>query len=197
MAQKYKVFIEEKSIIFTDVELCNLKNMNFLIAEDYKSLHNELETTNQLFTENAMESMFDFFQNFKFIEASGGIVQYGNLFLFIKRNGCWDIPKGKIEKNETPESAAIREIQEECGLKGELTIRKKLVDTYHTYEFKNKSVFKKTHWYLLDYTGDKTTVPQLEEGITEICWIQKDEFWRIESNTYASIIDVLIAHGNS
>ena len=171
--------------------------MNFLIADNYKSLHNELETINQLCTENPMESMFDFFQNFKFIEASGGVVQYGNLFLFIKRNGRWDIPKGKIEKNETPEYAAIREIQEECGLKGELTIRKKLVDTYHTYEFKNKSVFKKTHWYLIDYTGDKTTVPQLEEGITEICWIQKDEFWRIESNTYASIIDVLIAHGNS
>ena len=171
--------------------------MNFLIAKDYKSLHNELETTNQLFTENAMESMFDFFQNFKFIEASGGVVQYGNLFLFIKRNGCWDIPKGKIEKNETPESAAIREIQEECGLKGEMRIRKKLTSTYHTYEFKNKSILKKTHWFMLDYMGGMNTKPQLEEGITEIIWIGKDEFHKIKSNTYSSILDVLECFENS
>lgn len=179
------------------MELCNLKNMNFLIAKDYKSLHNELETTNQLFTENAMESMFDFFQNFKFIEASGGVVQYGNLFLFIKRNGCWDIPKGKIEKNETPESAAIREIQEECGIKGEMRIRKKLTSTYHTYEFKNKSILKKTHWFMLDYMGEMNTKPQLEEGITEIIWIGKDEFHKIKSNTYSSILDVLECFENS
>lgn len=135
--------------------------------------------------------MFDFFRNFKFIEASGGIVQCGKHILFIKRNDRWDIPKGKIEKNETPESAAIREIKEECGLTGELVISRKLIDTYHTYEFKNQSFLKKTHWYILKYNGDTSTKPQLDEGISDVVWMSKVEIPCIKSNTYSSIRDVL------
>jgi len=171
--------------------------MNLYPCKDYQSLHYEINQINQIFTENPSEKMFDFFQNFKFIEAAGGIVQNDNQFLFIKRNGCWDIPKGKIEKNESPESAAIREIKEECGLIGELAIRRKLNDTFHTYEFKNKSVLKKTHWYILDFTGDLSTKPQLEEGISEVTWMTKDKFQFIKSHTYSSVIDVLDCFENS
>jgi 8-oxo-dGTP pyrophosphatase MutT (NUDIX family) len=141
--------------------------------------------------------MTNFFVGYKFIEAAGGIVKSENSFLFIKRNGLWDIPKGKIEKKETPEIAAIREIQEECGITGELIIRIKIIDTYHTYKFKNKSVLKKTHWYYLDYFGDKSTKPQLEEGITEIQWLPLNRFSIIESTTYPSIRDVLTEFGKS
>jgi 8-oxo-dGTP pyrophosphatase MutT (NUDIX family) len=197
MAQKYKVFIDNKAIYFTDIELFDVKKIDLFYPTDYSNLNSSIQDECQIISDDPQKTMSHFFGNFKRIEAAGGIVFSENEFLFIKRNGLWDIPKGKMELKETPEITAKREIQEECGLKGELTIRKKLVDTYHTYEFKNKSVLKKTHWYLLEYTGDKTTEPQLEEGITEICWIPKDEFWKIESNTYASIIDVLVAHGNS
>ncbi len=167
------------------------------ISKDYSSLHQSIENENQIISANPLKTMTNFFVGYKFIEAAGGIVKSENSFLFIKRNGLWDIPKGKIEKKETPEIAAIREIQEECGITGELIIRKKIIDTYHTYKFKNKSVLKKTHWYYLDYFGDKSTKPQLEEGITEIQWLPLNRFSIIESTTYPSIRDVLTEFGNS
>lgn len=191
MAQKYKVFLEEKVIYFTNIELIGINNIRNTRVNDYQSLFNEIELENQFLSNNPLQDMLNFFHNFKFVEAAGGIVQHENEFLFIQRNGFWDIPKGKMEKNESPEMSAIREIQEECGLTGDLEIQKKLIDTYHTYKFKNKSVLKKTHWYLLDYMGDLATRPQLEEGISEVVWGSKDEFSMIKLNTYSSIIDVL------
>ena len=42
-------------------------------------------------------------------------------FLFLHYpHGHWDLPKGKIEKGETKEEAALRELQEETGLKAEI-----------------------------------------------------------------------------
>jgi len=34
----------------------------------------------------------------------------------IKANGRWSFPKGNIERDETPEATALREIAEETGL---------------------------------------------------------------------------------
>ncbi len=189
--QKYKVFLEEKVIYFTDVELCSIPVIDFSPSKDYLSLIKKLKKENQCVVKLPKKGMFSFFGDFTFIEAAGGIVRQENKYLFIKRNGFWDIPKGKIEKNENPEETAIREIKEECGLIGDLFIRKKLTDTYHTYEFKNKSVLKKTHWFFLDYIGSDISNPQLEEGITEIKWATREEFLIIKSKTYPSIIDVL------
>ncbi len=167
------------------------------IPKDYSSLYHSIENENQIISANPLKAMTNFFVGYSFIEAAGGIVQSDNSYLFIKRNGLWDIPKGKMETNETPELTAIREIQEECGITGELIIRKKIIDTYHTYQFKNKSVLKKTHWYYCDYFGDKSSKPQLEEGITEIQWLPLNRFSIIESATYRSILDVLAEFRNS
>jgi 8-oxo-dGTP pyrophosphatase MutT (NUDIX family) len=197
MSQKYKVFLEEKVIYFTDIEMKDVHKITNSISKDYSSLHQSIENVNQIISANPLKAMTNFFVGYSFIEAAGGIVQSENKFLFIKRNGLWDIPKGKMESNETPEITASREIQEECGITGELIIRKKIIDTYHTYQFKNKSFLKKTHWFYLDYFGDKSTKPQLEEGITEILWLPLSRFSVIESTTYLSILDVLAEFRNS
>ena len=191
MAQKYKVFIDNKVIYFTDVELIGVKKIDIFHPSNFFDLNRINFEECQIICDNAKKKMTIFFENFKLIEAAGGIVFSDQAYLFIKRNGLWDIPKGKMESNETPEITAIREIQEECGLKGELTIQKKLVETFHTYEFEGKSVLKKTYWFLLEYIGDKTSQPQLEEGITEVNWLKKEEFHLVRENTYASINDVL------
>jgi len=189
--------LDEKVIYFTDIEMEGVNKLTNSTAKDYNYIYQSIEKENQIISSNPLKKMSNFFSEFKFIEAAGGIVKSENLFLFIKRNGCWDIPKGKIEKNETPEYAAIREIQEECGLTGQLIIRNKIIETYHTYEFKNKSMLKKTHWYFIEYNGDNSTKPQLEEGITEIQWLPQNQFSIIESNTYHSILDVLFEFGKS
>jgi len=131
------------------------------------------------------------FADHQFIEAAGGIVQRENKFLFIKRNGFWDIPKGKLEKGESPEQGAVREIEEECGLIQPI-IKRHLVDTWHTYEHKGKMVLKKTYWYWLA-EGEKKMhlVPQIEEGITELGYFEKGKFELIKENTFLSIIVVM------
>ena len=61
------------------------------------------------------------------IYTSGGLVIKNNKILFIKKNGIWDLPKGKIEKGHKKKQTAIKEISEETGLNEEsLIVLKKL-----------------------------------------------------------------------
>lgn len=135
------------------------------------------------------------FKDHNFIEAAGGLVQSNQKFLFIKRQDVWDIPKGKLEKNEEVEAGALREIEEECGFKpGDLRINKKLMDTWHTYQHKGDRVLKKTHWFLIEeLNSNKDLKPQEEEGITEVKYFGREEFDIVLSNTYLSIADVISA----
>src|SRR5699024_126934 len=51
-----------------------------------------------------------FIKQIKPITAGGGLVYNPNKeILFIYRRGCWDLPKGKAEKNESLEETALRE----------------------------------------------------------------------------------------
>ena len=123
---------------------------------------------------------------FKVIEASGGIVQNeeGDI-LFIYRNDKWDLPKGKIELNETREIAGIREVQEECGFK-EIKLLDYIGTTYHLYSEKKEEVLKMSYWYKM-YSNDKVLVPQLEEGITDLSWVSRTDVPELLQNTYPNI----------
>ena len=72
-----------------------------------------------------IENFNTFCRNFITIYAAGGIV-YNNSqqILMIFRNNFWDLPKGKLELNEKIEDCAIREVEEETGVK-ELIITSK------------------------------------------------------------------------
>ena len=126
------------------------------------------------------------------IPAAGGLVMKDDhSLLFIKRLGVWDLPKGKIEKNETPESAAIREVEEECGVKG-LKIIKQLGSTFHMYRspylnFADNLVLKETKWFLMNCENDQSLVPQVEENIEEVRWFAIDELDKVMNNTYLSL----------
>lgn len=112
--------------------------------------------------------------NLPFIESAGGLVcnRYHHILLIFKR-GKWDMAKGRIEENQGQEYCALREVHEETGLSIEkLTIKGKLVSTYHTTRHQNTKYLKKTHWYLMEYNGhDDDTFPQVEEGIIECRWV--------------------------
>ncbi len=125
------------------------------------------------------------------IDAAGGVVlNPEQLLLMIFRNGKWDLPKGKIEKGEDPEKAAIREIFEECGI-SRLELLKQLPTSYHTYEFKGEKVLKRTFWYLMKSNDLSIPIPQLEEGITEVKWLNKHQIAEALKNTYSSIENLL------
>ncbi len=124
---------------------------------------------------------------FKLIKAAGGIVfnTKGELLL-IKRLGIWDLPKGKMEKHEDEPIAALREVQEECGLNF-LKIVQALECTYHAYQLKGKWILKKTMWFLMDAYGDINVKPQLEEDITEVRWVNRNFILDPEFETYDSL----------
>lgn len=129
------------------------------------------------------------------IEAAGGLVKNDiGEYLFIYRNGKWDLPKGKIEKEEKVKAAAIREVEEECGIKVS-ELNKKICNTYHVYINRGVLVLKKTYWYDMHCTGNFLLKPQIEEGITDVRWFKKEHIEPIITNTFPSIMDVLVEDG--
>ena len=133
-------------------------------------------------------------KSFKLIKAAGGLIKNNEgKYLFIYRNNVWDLPKGKIDKFETKRHAAIREVREECGIKG-VTVTKKLPPSYHIYSINNKFVIKKTFWYEMYYDRKEKPVPQIEENITEIKWFAKDEIKEALKNTYKLINELVTTY---
>lgn len=131
-----------------------------------------------------------FFSNFKIIEAGGGLVKNKEgEYLMIFRKGKWDLPKGKIEKNEDVKSGAIREIEEETGAQN-VVLDYKLGKTYHTYKLKDKWVLKETHWYAMRTDFEGELIPQAKENIEKAVWVNKKEVKQLLKNSYSSIKEV-------
>lgn len=105
------------------------------------------------------------------------------------RKKKWDLPKGKIEKTESVKEGAIREIEEETGVKV-LGVQRKLGKTYHTYKLRDKWVLKETHWYLMDGDENSELVPEAKEGIEKVEWCGKKTIKEYLKNSYNSIQDV-------
>lgn len=126
-----------------------------------------------------------------YIEAAGGFIEKNNEFLFIHRHGRWDLPKGKLEKGETIEHAAIRECEEECGISG-LEIKKQLGSTFHIYPYKKSYALKQSYWFYMQTSFSGTLVPQLEESIDQVKWFTDQQIRSvIIKDTYYTITDVV------
>lgn len=130
---------------------------------------------------------------FRVIEAGGGRVHDSQgRTMCIFRSGRWDLPKGWLEKGETLDQCAVREVCEECGLNSaDIVNEGKLITTYHIYPFKDGFALKVTHWYRMKYIGAGTTKPQTEEDITEVKWVSESEMEVVLENTYGNIRMVL------
>lgn len=127
------------------------------------------------------------------IIAAGGVVknEKGEL-LMIFRRGKWDLPKGKLDDEESIEDCALREVKEETGLKN--IDKGDLIDvTFHDY-FDNwikKYVVKETHWYAMKALSNQQFVPQTEEDIVEIKWVNQNELGNCLQNTYDNIAEII------
>tara|TARA_Y100000385_G_scaffold213765_1_gene222190 strand:- start:6854 stop:7330 length:477 start_codon:yes stop_codon:yes gene_type:complete len=137
------------------------------------------------------ENWQDFCSKYILIEAAGGLVfNREDQILMIFRNGKWDLPKGKLEEGENKKQCAIREVEEECGICG-LNIIEKHIETYHTYNMDGEEVLKKTYWYKMNTDFNGELMPQIEEGITKVSWVEKDHIAEKIRNSYGNISDVL------
>ena len=95
-----------------------------------------------------------------------------------------------MEKGETPEQAAIREVEEECGIHG-LELGEKLPNTYHVYTQKETLILKTTYWFEMKYKGTEVLVPQKEEAIEKAVWVNPSNFSEQLANTYKSLVGII------
>jgi 8-oxo-dGTP pyrophosphatase MutT (NUDIX family) len=148
------------------------------------------------FHPNLEELKKAFFKKFLLVQAAGGLVKNENdEILMIFRRGKWDLPKGKLDKGESLEECAVREVEEETGLK-KIKLTAALLVTYHTYHEGTRFILKESHWYTMKTKGDQALTPQTEEDIHEIKWVKKTDIHQYLNNTFPSIVDVLQAGGN-
>ena len=134
-----------------------------------------------------------FFKKFKIILAAGGFVQNENgEVLMMYRRGKWDLPKGKQEKNESAADCALRETEEETGLKN-IKLTGHLIHTYHTYHEGSYFILKETSWFRMKVQGSQKLIPQTEEDISKLVWVNQDEVNKFQENTFPSVRDVLAA----
>lgn len=188
----YKVFVNDLPIIFTDNNKIstNLKVVNFetvKIKKLVKGFFNGEVRGICLLCVDLERDFENFISKFKIQKAAGGKVE--NIYkdiLFIYRFDKWDLPKGKLEKGESIEECAIREVEEECGISN-LNIEKQLETTYHIFQRKNKTIFKITYWYLMNTTYSGDLIPQTEEGIEKVIFKNKREIQEALTNTYNNI----------
>ena len=120
------------------------------------------------------------------IAAGGKVINNKSEILFIQRNKKWDLPKGKAEKNEIISETALREVEEETGIKN-LSIIKPLDKTYHIFKRGGINYLKTTYWFEMksDFTGKFK--PQKKEGITRVEWIGIENLSDILPKSYANI----------
>jgi 8-oxo-dGTP pyrophosphatase MutT (NUDIX family) len=127
------------------------------------------------------------------VQAAGGLVSNEkDEILMIFRRGMWDLPKGKLDRGETLEDCAVREVEEETGLKN-IKLIAPLILTYHTYHEGSKFILKESHWYKMSVKGEQQLVPQTEEDIHEIRWFKNTELKALLKKAYPAIADVLEA----
>ncbi len=142
------------------------------------------------FTSDQKQEMMDYIKSkFKVVEAAGGVVEKDGKNLLIYRQNRWDIPKGKLDKNEKRRGCAIREVQEETGVKVEILY--KIGHTWHTYIRNNRYVLKKTHWYAMSCLNDSKMKPQKKEGIEDVKWMTLTEVRASLYDSYRSIRAVM------
>ncbi len=125
------------------------------------------------------------------VGAAGGLVKHSTgRYLFIEKKGRLDLPKGHMEKGEEPETCALREVGEECGITGHKII-KSICSSYHTYSWEGISYLKRTSWFLMSYDGEMVTEPQVEEGITQVEWLFPDEINLMKGSAWLSLMDII------
>jgi 8-oxo-dGTP pyrophosphatase MutT (NUDIX family) len=184
------VYVGDFKAVFVETPHPQKKTDMAQLAREMKGAFPNQKHELQVECVNLNDDFAKFCKEFLIIVAAGGLIKNkAGQYLFIYRHDKWDLPKGKLDKGEKTEVAAVRECREECGIK-QIELTGFLTNTYHVYFYKGEWALKKTYWYLME-SEEKNLTPQLEESITEVAWKSPEDIPKMLSNTYYNIIDVL------
>src|SRR5690606_25519357 len=198
MPQIYKIYMNQSVLLITDFEHNVTAQHQSVDYEDidliklFKETKDSTSNTQYVIKTTDTKRIFKkLTSKIKTIEAAGGIVKNGKgKYLFIYRLGKWDLPKGKVDRGEKTSDAAVREVEEECGINVDYR-GPKLASTYHLYKLKGELVIKKTTWYEMGVNKAPKLTPQKSEDITKAVWLDTDDLHKVQANTYPLIEDLL------
>ncbi|MGC6429980.1 MAG: NUDIX hydrolase [Jejuia sp.] len=188
----YKIFVGDKPIILStkpikEVGAKNYKLKRVFLRNVVRKLNDSSVQKVYLVHKNEEKLLKKFLKKAPNVVAGGGKVYNAEgKVLFIFRNGKWDLPKGKIEKKESIEETAIREVEEETGVTG-LKIVKPLETTYHIFKRRGRYRIKITYWFEMKTKFDGKLYPQEKEGISKVKWLGKKKIKKALQNSYANI----------
>lgn len=196
-----KIYFNNKFILITEgsyqpseyqlIVQCDSGN-DAIVTETLKKFIQQNDQNNLiLLTKNVLATFELIKKEFSHIVAAGGLIKNKGKYLFIYRLNKWDLPKGKMDKGETIPQTAVRECEEECGVKG-LRILNELAPSYHIYAYKGSYALKTTHWFLMETDDDTPLVPQANENIVKAEWLSPEDIRNLVlPNTYPGILDMI------
>jgi ADP-ribose pyrophosphatase YjhB (NUDIX family) len=99
----------------------------------------------------------------------GAEVPCGALIGRTDRHGrlLWSLPKGHIEAGETAEQAALREVEEETGIAGEIVAELGTIDFWFVAE--GRRIHKTVRHFLMRRVGGELTDADYE--VDEVAWV--------------------------
>ena len=185
----YKVFLNENVINLTS-EIQFGSNITVLPLKE-TSIDDVISKVKKrkkiyLYHHNSLKLISNFKKKIKVVKAGGGVVTNSkDEILFIFRRNKWDLPKGKMDKGETIENTAVREVEEETGVKN-LVVSSFFKDTYHIFKKDSKYFLKQTSWFNMSSNYDGELHPELNEGISKVVWKSRSKIKKIK-NTFPNI----------
>lgn len=194
----YKVYYNNRLIcIGTEIQAEAAKKIarkltgSFNVRQEWEKFRDDSSCKSMWMDGDAKGLWNKFKSMFVKVEAAGGLVKNNKGdYLLIYRKGKWDLPKGKLEKKESFENAALREVEEECSVSG-LKIVEPLIKTYHIYEDEGWFMLKHSHWFSMTTDTTKDPVPEKAEGIEKAIWAKPEQIKNYMEDMHPNIRNVL------
>ena len=172
----YKVFVNERPLTLTNKLSDTGNGQYYPLNEDtiqtaIKALKKKKLSEAYIYHPNHEEILKKFTKKIPLTVAAGGVVTNPKgKVLFIYRNDKWDLPKGKLDKGESIEDCAIREVMEETG--AEVTIES-LLGVYLWIHPQTRQQFLRIVY--IAHLLRENVSDQLDDGIHAVHWMDMDD----------------------